>query len=297
MHVALTEPFQTLPPQRVLIAGCGKIGSALAQMLVALGHEVTGLRRSPDHGSPGVRCLQVDLTDPAQCRAITDSYDAVFYILTPGGRTPDAYRNAYLLGQQNLMQRLAELGPMPHWTLVSSTSVYGQQAGEWVDETTPTDPTSATAAVLLQAEKWLRSQLIRHTIVRFAGIYGPGRMMLIKQACSGQPVAKQPPVYTNRIHQVDAVGALAFLLQHRLTGAEQEDIYLVCDDNPATQWEVMTWLAEQLGLPEPPALTASPDAPQNKRCSNRRLKQLGFRWRYPDFRMGYAEMLADSGLT
>lgn len=285
----------TALPRRILVAGFGKLGAALAQLLTDAGHSVTGLKRQPAQQTPNkVQMIQADLTDPPSLVAINQTFDEVFYILTPNDRSADAYRQAYEIGLVHLMARLTQLGSLPHWTFVSSTSVYGQNAGEWVDETSPTEPKSETAQALLEAEQALRRASPKHTIVRFAGIYGPGRTALLNSVERGVPVQVSPPAYTNRIHQRDAVQILAFLMGQRIKGVALESVYLACDDDPVAKRELADWLADQIGCPRPPALPVSETAGQNKRCSNARLKALGYQWRYPDFRAGYAALLAES---
>ena len=288
----MKHPGELAQSRRVLVVGCGKLGLPLVRKLAQAGHQVAGLKRRPiDEPTAGFTCLRADLADPDSLKVISGPFDEVFFMVSPDGRTPVDYRRAYVTGLSNLLRRLDALKQTPHWTLVSSTSVYGQQCGEWVDEASLAEPASDTAQELRKAENLLQSAADRHTIVRFAGIYGPGRGAWLDAIRRGVPVQHQPPLYSNRIHQHDAVRALAFLMAQRLAGRELQNLYLASDDQPVPKWEVACWLASRLGCAPPKSMAKNPDASQNKRCKNQRLKSLGFRFIYPGFREGYAEIL------
>jgi hypothetical protein len=114
---------------------------------------------------------------------------------------------------------------------------------------------------------------------------------MLRTATRGDPIQHHPPYYTNRIHQQDCAGVLAFLFKQRLAGQRLEQCYLASDDDPAPLWDVVTWLAERMHCPPPPVKITGDDAAMNKRCDNRRLKALGYQFRYLSYRKGYLEML------
>ncbi len=219
--------------------------------------------------------------------ALPVDFDAVIFIVSPDGRQAEAYQALYELGLNNLLAHFAKGGTAPSWLMVSSTSVYGQNNGEWVDESSPTEPDSATSQWLVKAEQRLWAAGDRHCVVRFAGIYGPGRNWLIRRAAQAERIQHQPPSYTNRIHQDDCVAVLLFLLEKQLGGDKLQACYLACDNDPAPLWDVMVWIAKQYGYPPPQALDTPAEAPQNKRCSNARLMALGYRLLYPSYQDGY----------
>ncbi|TAL01009.1 MAG: SDR family NAD(P)-dependent oxidoreductase, partial [Porticoccaceae bacterium] len=132
----------------LLLVGCGDLGAGLAARLVASGHRVTALKRTPPAAPlAGVTYRFADLTQPHTLADLGGSFAQVFVILAPGARDAAAYQALYGAGVDHLRARLAG-GSVGHWFFVSSTSVYGQDAGEWVDEDTPAAPTAGTA-------KWL----------------------------------------------------------------------------------------------------------------------------------------------
>ena len=270
----------------VLIIGCGDTGGRLAQGLAAAGHEVTGVRRSA-RPLPGVRLLQADITRPFRLEITPPDY--VFILLSPD--TPDeaGYERTYLQGQAHLRDALERFSPRRvFW--VSSTSVYGEGDGRWTDEDTPPDPTAFNGRILLEAEARARRDW-PVTVVRLAGIYGEGRLRLLRWVESGRPA--DPSAWSNRIHATDAARLLAFLMMQHQQGRELADTYIGVDDAPVRQAEVLDWLAARMGLPPVPK---SPGAGgPNRRLRNRRLHELGFEFRYPDYRAGYGELLAGYG--
>lgn len=268
---------------KILIVGCGDVGARLATRLVAAGHDVTGLRRSP-FTLPGVTALHGDVTDPASLQ-LPEGLDAVFIILSPDGHDAQAYRRTYLDGTRNVLAALSGQS-LRHVFWVSSSSVYGQEDGSLVDETSPAHPVTATAQVLLQSEQAVRDCAWPATIVRCSGLYGPGRMRLLRWVESGRPVQAEPPQWTNRLHVDDAAGILAFLLARVMADEEVDSTYIATDSMPVAQHEVLDWLADGMGLPRV-AHVANPGGTCNKRLSSQRLKDLGYRWQYPDYREGY----------
>ena len=266
---------------KVLIVGLGDIGQRLARVLLAAGHEVTGLRRS--EGAPaGVTLIRADVS--AKLPELP-AFDYVYYILTPSQPGDEGYRLAYVEGLRHVLGAMAGHPPVRLF-FVSSTGVYAQDQGEWVDETSPAEPESATGRRLLEAEALAAGAAFPATVVRFAGIYGPDRERLIRWVESGKPVQSEPPAWTNRIHSDDCAGFLAHLLQKDINGSEIERLYIGVDDCPVPQHEVLDGLAAARGLAPVPH-EIRPGAGQNKRLSNRRLKESGYVLRLPSWVDGY----------
>ncbi|MBD9361929.1 SDR family oxidoreductase [Methylomonas fluvii] len=273
---------------KILVIGCGDIGYPVALRLHQLGHQVTGLKRSAPANSTPFPIFIADIRLASSLVALPSSFDAVIFIVAPDSRQAEEYQALYDVGLRNLLAHFAAAETSPCWLMVSSTSVYEQNSGEWVDETSVTEPASATSRWLAAAETrlWIASD--RSCVVRFSGIYGPGRDWLLRRAERGESIQQQPPSYTNRIHSEDCVAVLLFLLEKQLAGVALEPCYLATDDEPAPLWEVMNWLSQQFACPPPSPLLVAPDSPQNKRCQNARLKALGYRFLYPSYRDGYA---------
>jgi nucleoside-diphosphate-sugar epimerase len=275
---------------KVLIVGCGDVGGRLAVLLAEAGHEVYGLRRSA-FSLPGVHALTGDVTDPASLH-FPAGLDVVFVVLAPGESGAEAYRRVYLEGTRHVLRVLAGQA-LQRIFWVSSSSVYGQDDGSWVDESSPAQPESATAQLLLAAEQLLKDAQWPATVVRFAGIYGPGRLRLLSWVRSGREVQAEPPAWTNRIHVEDCAALLAFLFVQQLTGTNLASLYIGVDAEPVPQHEVLDWLADRLALPHV-ARVFRPGAASNKRLSNGRISALGFRMRYPGYRSGYDAVMGQS---
>lgn len=277
--------------KRVFIAGCGKLGIQLGKQLSAQGITVYGLRRDASHIPPPLHPLSADLTDRKQlAQVLPDRLDAVVYLATPGSFNDEAYQTAYVIGLNNVIGVLSDAAESPDRLIfVSSTSVYGETSGSWVDETHTAVPGGFSGARLLEAEQLLRRAPFPGVTVRFGGIYGPGRTRMLNRVRQGTPVVNDPPQYTNRIHQDDCVGVLSHLL--RLS--EPESLYLGVDNTPSPMAELTDWLADTLGVQRPPHISGDAGGIRrsNKRCSNRRLLDSGYAFRYPSYREGYLEMI------
>jgi nucleoside-diphosphate-sugar epimerase len=280
---------------RVLIAGCGYVGAALGALLDRDSHAVFGLRRRAGALPWGVRPIEADLGIPSTLRELPPQLDFVFFMAAPAGRDDALYRALYVDGLRNLQAALAEQGQQPKRIFfTSSTSVYGQKDGEWVDETSPAEPASFAGRRLLEAEALLRAGAFPASVVRFGGIYGPRRASLVERVRTGRVVLQaEPPRYTNRIHRDDCAGALRHLMQL----PEPLDLYLGVDCEPASEDAVYRWLAGVIGAPPPrtgsPDATADPERGGSKRCRNARLLASGYEFRYPTYREGYAAVLAE----
>lgn len=281
---------------KILIIGCGSIGTQLAELLTAKGHQVVGLKRNPpvSEDTIGIAYFKGDISASETLKALPIDFDFVYFIVSPDGRNQESYEAIYKVGVNNLLAHFSNAETTPQWFFVSSTSVYGQTQGEWVDENSISCPENATSQLIRLAEQRLIALNVDHVIVRFSGIYGPGREYLLRMARQVPAIQQDPPYYTNRIHQTDCVGVLVFLLECRLAKIVLESCYLASDDDPAPTWEVMSWLAERLACSLPSIKAMGQDAEMNKRCNNQRLKALGYQFNYPSFKEGYAKLITDA---
>jgi len=172
---------------------------------------------------------------------------------------------------------------------VSSTGVYAQRRGEWVDEDSSAEPEGHAGRRLLEGERIALGSPFQAVVLRAGGIYGPGRAGAIERALF-RASGDGPPVYTNRIHRDDLAG----VLRHLMLLPEPESLYLGVDHEPADRRAVAEWLASRLG-PETPrrAEPALGRARSNKHCSNARLVASGYSFLYPTFREGFAAVLEE----
>lgn len=270
----------------VLIAGCGDVGTALGLRLGKEGHTVFGLRRHPEGLPAPIKGIRADLCKPETFDALPAAIDHVVYIAAADEFADAAYQRAYVTGVKFLLGILSGR-PIQRFLFVSSTSVYAQREGEWVDEESATEPESFSGRRLLEGEGLVLASPLCGVVVRFAGIYGPGRIRLIDNVLAGQPCRG---AYTNRIHRDDCVG----VLHHLIMVQNPASIYIGVDDEPVLGCTVTAWLAQMLGVESPvksDAVQASSRG--HKRCRNRRLRGSGYCFEFPTFREGYTAVLGD----
>jgi nucleoside-diphosphate-sugar epimerase len=276
-----------------VIAGCGYVGSELARMLRKDGHEVFGIRRDVSGLAADLRGIEGDVADPGSLGPAPKRVEYAVYCVSADEGSEKAYRRAYLDGLAGFLEWLADEGQRPkRLAMVSSTSVYGQRRGEHIDEDSPTHPTQFRGETLLASERLAAASGIPTVVVRFGGIYGPGREGLIDRARDGKLEYRAAEHFTNRIHRNDAAGVLKHLLFH----ASPEPLYLGVDDESAEEAMLFAWLTKELGVddpkhPEEGATANARRAVGSKRCSNRLLRESGYVFQYPTYREGYGAMI------
>jgi nucleoside-diphosphate-sugar epimerase len=267
---------------QILIAGCGYVGQATADLFHTAGWVVEGWTRSARSAASlsakpySVR--DVDISEPAQVAKCVGIFDAVIHCASSSGGDAEIYRQLYLDGARVLL----EIFPKSKVLFTSSTSVYAQRDGSWVTEESETKPIRETSRILLETESEVLSR--GGIVARLAGIYGPGRSALLSKFLAGTAVIDpENDRFVNQVHRDDIASALFFLLSRKADGAQ---IYNVIDDQPILQSECYRWLGQRLNRPLPPI--GKPKGPRkrgdsNKRVSNARLRRLGWTARYPTF--------------
>lgn len=274
---------------KVLIVGCGDLGGSVASRLLEAGFEVTGVRRS-NAEIAGVKILQADVTNyDSLAGLVTVQPEILIYCVAANGQTDEQYKAHYVDGLCNVLATQAQNLALKHVFFVSSTRVYGQVSDTLLDEITVPQPADFGGERLLEAEALLNKLPYGHTALRLSGIYGPGRLRMIKLAKSPEnwPIENG---WTNRIHRDDAAAFIAFLVQGALAGQTIKPCYIVTDSKPVSQYEVLGWIADQLQVERP---HANKPVQGGKRLSNQALQQTGFQLRYPDFKAGYQALLND----
>jgi nucleoside-diphosphate-sugar epimerase len=272
---------------RLLIVGCGYLGLALSRHMHRRGWTVFGLRRGTQAAQELARCgaqlVVADLTQPATLAHLPLA-DAVVACVAPGPQ--DDFRATYVDGARHLIEALTP-DPPRRLLWVSTTAVYGQKQGEWVDEATPPQPATARAKLQVEAEAIVQAAPFPTVILRLAGLYGPGRdrLRLLKEG----EAPLYASAYLNQIHVDDAVG----MIEHLLARSEPESLYLGADDEPVMKTEFYGWLAKTagIGLPLLTRPIGDEHALTNKRCTNKKIKISGYRFKYPNYRVGFTEVL------
>ncbi len=280
---------------KVLILGCGDVGLALARILSADGFHVVGARRSLASEDLPYRPVTLDVSDSAAFEVLDEEFDFVVYAVAADSREEQSYRTAYVQGVKTALDYFekSDAAALPHFVFLSSTGVFGQSRGEWIDESSECVPADFTGALVLEGEGLVQSSNLPSTIVRFGGIYGPGRLRLINLVKSSKArIVENAERYTNRIHRDDC----ARMLQHILKLENPKPLYLGVDNEPSDASDVYRWLAKELGV-DPLAKERWSEEElaakgQGKRGMNNLIRAEGFQFSYPSFREGYQAILS-----
>ena len=275
---------------KILLAGCGDIGQRVAARF-ADEHQCFGLRRNPEQLPVFINPLKADLTNSEELVGIfSQGFDVVIATLTPGARTEEAYQKAYVDTATALVSSINNAKYQPKIVIwISSTSVYGDSTNQWLEEESPVNPASFSARALKKAEDIMTAVSCDLTIVRFSGIYGPGRLALLNSVKNGIGSPAQPKQWSNRIHSDDCAGFLVHLVNRYLKGQKLEKLYLGTDCEPAAQHDMRKWLAGKLNV----ILTeeAKSSRAGTQRYTNKKLLQSGYQLQYPSYREGYVSVI------
>ena len=274
---------------KVLIVGCGDLGTAIATRLHLAKHEVIGVRQSSQVLPYAMQTIQADVTQPDLLSALENlNPNVVIYCVSASASTDTSYQAHYVTGLKNVLATQANNQALQHVFFVSSTRVYGQPTQDLLDETIAAKPADFGGERLLEGENLLDNLSCKSTKLRLSGIYGTGRLYLVNMA---KDFSKWPADnnWSNRIHRDDAAGFIAFLVEKVAQNQAIQDCYIVTDDMPTQQYDVLRWLATQMQLDTSQIKT--PQTQSGKRLSNKRLRETGFELQYPNYQAGYSEIL------
>lgn len=275
--------------KRVLIAGCGYVGSKLVELLANADYELYTINRSRRKPVACETVIQLDLSKPDSFVAIPTDLTHIVYALAAGERSPEAYKNAYVSCLENLIDYLKDKQVrLERFIFTSSTGVYAQNDASEVDESSPTRPLDFTGQFVLEGENLLRNSGLPNTSVRFGGIYGPGRMRYIQLVKEGKiKLFPEPSPWTNRIHRDDCAGVIKFIIDKQI----DKSILVAVDEEPTQINSMLDWLASKLAVEIKSDTESNPSENIGKRCSSKLLRSLGYEFKYPSFREGYLSVL------
>jgi nucleoside-diphosphate-sugar epimerase len=270
---------------RALIAGCGYLGRALADLLAVDQWDVEGWTMSTNSAQAlsrsGHRAQNVDISDQKAVAAREGDFDFVIHCASTRGGDVDRYRRIYLDGARNLLEHLAPSRIL----FTSSTSVYAQAGGEWVTEESTAEPQHETGKILREAERLVLTN--GGIVARLGGIYGPDRSALLQRFLDGRAVLDpENDRFLNQIHRDDAAAGIQLLLELSETAGE---IYNVVDNEAILQSDCWRWLAANLNWPLPASGRSTSKRKRgesNKRVSNAKLRAIGWVPQYPTFAAG-----------
>lgn len=280
--------------RRILIAGCGYIGETLADSMHSAGWEVIALTNSEGSAiklrvekAYRIEAVSISNREAVQSFAADEHrFDvAVHCASSARGGGAASYRQVYVEGCRNLVEILQPVRLL----YTSSTSVYPQVDGELIDEESRAFPTAETGRILREAEDIVLAA--GGTVVRLAGLYGPGRSILLRTFLEGNASidfreANPTPDgrWINQVHRDDVASALSHLISRR--DSIEREIYNLCDSKPMTQRDVYRVMSKMFGKPEPPTLAANPNKKRgwtNKRVSNGKLTATGWKPTYSNY--------------
>lgn len=284
--------------KNVLIVGCGDLGARAGAILQQAGGSMTGLRRNTDALPEGFAGVAADYAAPDAPLSMLEGLAPDYVILTlkPVGSGEAGYRAGFSQAMHNVLAGLGGHRPAGI-IMVSSTRVYAESEGGWVEDDSPLATTDSAALAIIDAERQLLASPHPACVLRCAGIYGEPEGFLLRRIASGELSPQTPLRYSNRIHRDDVGGLLAWLLQQWDRGIAPVTTMIAVDNEPAPQFEVELWLARELGLKEWRTRGGGLRGADHKRCRNRALRASGYSLRYPDYRSGYAAVLRDRPQT
>jgi nucleoside-diphosphate-sugar epimerase len=289
----------------MLIFGCGYLGERVARRWRAAGrHVVVATRhveRASDFQRRGYGVILADVTRPESLTNLPQTETVLFAV----GHDRTANRSieeVYVGGVRNVLAALpAESGRLIY---ISTTGVYGDAKGDWVDEETPPDPQRDGGRASWSAEQLLTAHPLgaRSIILRLAGIYGPGRVPFLRELRAGEPIPAPSAGHLNLIHVDDAataVVAAAEISPRDITERNRKRrVYCVSDGHPVRRGEFYQEVARQVGAPPPQFVEPDPASPRAARAAadrrvrnDRMLAELCVELAYPNYRAGLAALL------
>lgn len=278
----------------ILVIGQGDIGLPVTNTLAEQGMQVTGLatkERTHYALHPKADFIQADARQLTAEQLLPFHHIAI--IVTPNTYSEEAYRATYLGIAEHIGSLASALPNLQRIVFISSTGVYGQDNGEWIDETVaPIAPKRQGSQFILQAETALQTAFADKAIViRPSGIYGEQRLMRIRKAKEGDKVSLPLHAWTNRIMDTDLVRIIVHILtlnaENTAHNTPLKPLYLATDYRPVTSYELTCWLCQQMDI-TPPNI----DTTHTQMTGKRLLSNIPRDWlTYPDWQMGYGHIL------
>jgi nucleoside-diphosphate-sugar epimerase len=277
--------------KKLLVIGCGKLGQKLGLLAKKTPLDLLGFKRKKIT-STNIRIEQQDIFDKSFFDKVKiHSPDFILYSLSADEQSEKSYRRNYVEGLKQVIKSIKYINNFQHLFFVSSTSVYGDNNDQFIDEFSETSPKNFRGTILLEAENLLNTVKFNNTVLRLSGIYGSGRNYMIKLS---QDAESWPKVdrWTNRINEDDAANFIIFLLNQCLQGEIPEKLYLLTDKEPVTLFRLLNWIRQNLNLKNKINITSDPIL--GKRLRSSIIPSLKFEYKYPTYKQGYKELIQEA---
>ncbi|MCH9770811.1 MAG: sugar nucleotide-binding protein [Betaproteobacteria bacterium] len=277
--------------KKLLVIGCGKLGQKLGLLAKKTPLDLLGFKRKKIT-STNIRIEQQDIFDKSFFDKVKiHSPDFILYSLSADEQSEKSYRRNYVEGLKQVIKSIKYINNFQHLFFVSSTSVYGDNNDQFIDEFSETSPKNFRGTILLEAENLLNTVKFNSTVLRLSGIYGSGRNYMIKLS---QDAESWPKVdrWTNRINEDDAANFIIFLLNQCLQGEIPEKLYLLTDKEPVTLFRLLNWIRQNLNLKNKINITSDPIL--GKRLRSSIIPSLKFEYKYPTYKQGYKELIQEA---
>ena len=276
--------------KKLLVIGCGKLGQKLGLLAKKTPLDLLGFKRKKIT-STNIRIEQQDIFDKSFFDKVKiHSPDFILYSLSADEQSEKSYRKNYVDGLKQVIKSIKYINNFQHLFFVSSTSVYGDNNDQFIDEFSETSPKNFRGTILLEAENLLNTVKFNSTVLRLSGIYGSGRNYMIKLS---QDAESWPKVdrWTNRINEDDAANFIIFLLNQCLQGEIPEKLYLLTDKEPVTLFRLLNWMRQNLNLKNKINITSDPIL--GKRLRSSIIPSLKFEYKYPTYKQGYKVLIQE----
>ena len=277
--------------KKLLVIGCGKLGQKLGLLAKKTPLDLLGFKRKKIT-STNIRIEQQDIFDKSFFDKVKiHSPDFILYSLSADEQSEKSYRRNYIEGLKQVIKSIKYINNFQHLFFVSSTSVYGDNNDQFIDEFSETSPKNFRGTILLEAENLLNTVKFNSTVLRLSGIYGSGRNYMIKLS---QDAESWPKVdrWTNRINEDDAANFIIFLLNQCLQGEIPEKLYLLTDKEPVTLFRLLNWIRQNLNLKNKINITSDPIL--GKRLRSSIITSLKFEYKYPTYKQGYKKLIQEA---
>jgi nucleoside-diphosphate-sugar epimerase len=281
-----------MKPNSLLIVGCGDLGARTGELLRCCGYDLGGVCRNTSRLPADFTAYSADYCEMGSLAFLEDAApDYLLLTLKPTEFSAQGYQRGFPQAMANVLSGLGAHQPKAIF-MVSSTRVFAERDGGWVDEESPLAQEGYAAKAIIEAEEMLQNSRHSSCIIRFAGIYGDPEGRLITRLGRGEVCARTPLKYSNRIHRDDCAGFIVHLLA--LGHSDRLSVYIGVDSQPVPGYEVEQWLARKINpdaiLTEMGSVTMR--SLGHKRCSNRCLLASGYRLQYAGYQVGYGAVVA-----